>query len=105
PHGQTTQSGDYQATVEQSTLVVESPFLNRLTPHGTVCAGSGGSQEFFNEPAPDGRGEGGSPEEADLAGPYDGRLGLLLAGRGTGQLPPLTHVLETTFPAPGPPAG
>jgi hypothetical protein len=106
PHGQTAQSGDYLGSVQLGgtpTFVVESPYLNRLVPTGFVCDDLSTSQEFRYQATPDGRGEGGSPEEADLAGPYDGRLILLIAGRATNQLQPIAQLLQTTFPAPAHP--
>lgn len=103
PHGQTSASGDYLARVELGatpTFVVESQYFNRLTPTGIVCDDAGAAEPFRNQASDDGRGEGGSPEEAHLPGPYDGRVILLLAGRGTDQLLTLNQLLQATFPAP-----
>jgi hypothetical protein len=106
PHGQTDVSGDYRATVQLAgspTFVVESPFLNRLAPRGVVCDDPSTAAPFFNESSPDGRGEGGSPEEADLAGPYDGRLLLLFGGRDPNAFDTVVDTLPVAFPSPAHP--
>lgn len=103
PHGQTSVAGDYQATLALApspTFTVESPYFNRLTPTGIVCDDAGAAEPFRSQANDDGRGEGGSPEEAHLPGPYDGRVVLLLGGKGTNQLLALRDVLQAAFPPP-----
>jgi hypothetical protein len=100
PHGQPTVSRDYQATVQVDgapRFEVASPFLNRLTPSGFVCDGQGGGQPF-NEDLD--QADGGSPEEVDLPGPYDGRIILLFGGREPANLMTVIDTLPTAFPSP-----
>ena len=103
PHGQTSESRGYEASVQLGAtpqFVVQSPYFNRLIPRGFVCDAAGEAAEFQNQTLPFGLGDGGSPEEAFLPGPYDGRIVLLIAGRGTDQLGPLRDVLTAAFPNP-----
>jgi hypothetical protein len=100
PHGQTTVHRNYQATVRVDgapRFEIASPFLNRLTPSGFVCDGQGGGQPF-NEALD--QADGGSPEEADLQGPYDGRIVLLFGGREPANLATVIDTLPTAFPSP-----
>jgi hypothetical protein len=100
PHGETRISRGYRVTILAAgtpAFEVQSPFFNRLIPTGAVCDGSGAAIEFNEAQA---RAAGGSPEEAHLPGPYDGRIVLLLGGERSGALIPLTQQLRAGFTEP-----
>jgi hypothetical protein len=100
PHGQSSTTGDYTATVQAAgapTFEITSPYFNRIIPTGFVCDAAGGGQPFNDQLD---LGQGGSPEEAHLPGPYDGRLILLFGGRDPATLLDVVQMLPTAFPPP-----
>jgi hypothetical protein len=102
PHGQSSVTADYTATVRTAgapTFEVASPYFNRVLLAGWVCeldysVGTVGSQDFAD------LGRGGSPEEAHLPGPYDGRMILQFGGSDLTIFDDVLEILPTAFPPP-----
>jgi hypothetical protein len=101
PHGQSSVTPDYTATVRTAgtpTFEVVSPYFNRVGLTGWVCDAEGSVEtdaQFFAD-----LGQGGSPEEVYLPGPYDGRIILLFGGTDPGIFDDILEMLPTWFPPP-----